>query len=183
MFNISYDWRPKQIWYWLKCFCWHRYSTIKPRYLDHQWCDRRELVPELMFEVLSQFIEQECSPGHVEWYGEYGHKVMVDGVEKYVRDEMQSLYDWWHKIYKQEYPKVCDILWDISSGHKPEDEWKPIEWNGETVFEWLQHHKSPDDEAIYDRCLELVREVEAAMDQELTKRLHRMVNIIPYMWT
>ena len=50
-----------------------------------------------MFEVLSQFIENECSPGPIDWEAS-AHMVKVHGKEVNVRDEMQELYDWWHKV-------------------------------------------------------------------------------------
>ena len=73
--TVPYDWRPGQIWCRLKCWAWKRYTTVKPRYLDHTWCDRCDLLPHMMFEILCDFVEKECSPGCVEWYGEHGHKL------------------------------------------------------------------------------------------------------------
>lgn len=116
---ISYDYRPFQLYYRIKCFLWHRYTTIKPRTLKyHTWCDRCTLLPHIMFEILSQYIEREAE--NIEWYGEYGHKINVDGKEVFVRDEMQFLYDWWHKIYLGEYPNQTEETWKNLSKSKPE---------------------------------------------------------------
>ena len=70
------------------------------------------LLPYTMFEILGQFIEDECSPGHIEWYGEHGHKVTVDGEEKYVRDEMSELWRWWRDDYRVGYDKRRDAIHD-----------------------------------------------------------------------
>lgn len=57
---IPYDWRPGQLLYRMKCFFFKRYTTVKPRYLPHTWCDRTAVLPHMMFEILSQFLEKEC---------------------------------------------------------------------------------------------------------------------------
>ena len=174
-----YDWRLMQAWYRLKCFVWHRYSTVRSRYLDHTWCDKTELVPHAMFELLSRFIERECSPGHVEWFGEWGHKITVNGQEKYVRDEMQELYDWWHTVWNGEVEEVNDMLWAEAHKHNPITTWEPME----EYLEWKPTFATDEDRNIYKRCLNAVNKLERMMDVELEARLHRLVNIIPYLWT
>lgn len=175
-----YDWRPMQVWYRLKCFVWHRYTTVRPRYLGHTWCDKTELMPQIMFELLSQFIEQECSPGHVEWYGEGGHKITANGVEKYVRDEMQELYDWWHTVYNGEWQEVDDMLWAEARKHRLPAA-RPLE-NSDYTKGGLKH-PTDEDREIYKRCVRGVNKLERMLDVALEARLHRLVNITPYLWT
>lgn len=177
-----YDWRPMQAWYRLKCFVWHRYTTVRSRYHGHTWSDKTELVPHAMFELLSRFIEQECSPGHVEWYGEWGHKVTVDGEEKYVRDEMQGLYDWWHTVWNGEWREVEDILWAEAHKHNPVSEFEPIEGQ-EGMVAWHQTFATDDDRDIYKLCVGGTSKLDRMMEAELQRRLHRLVNLIPYLWT
>ncbi len=176
-----YDWRPGQMWYHFKCFAWHRYSTIKPRYLDHTWHDRRCLMPEMMFEILSQFIERECSPGHVQWYGDYPHIVMVDGVEKNVMDEMKDLYFWWHTVWQKERPEVDEILWAEVEKHSYTSLFTPIEDTDLLKFD--QQFETEEDEAINHTCMMALNKLDTIMEEALNKRLHRLVNVIPYMWT
>lgn len=175
-----YDWRPWQVWYRLKCFLWHRYTTVRSRYHGHTWCDKTELVPHAMFELLSRFIEQECSPGHVEWYGEWGHKITVDGEEKYVRDEMQELYDWWHITWNGEVEEVNDMLWAEADKHSPVSMWAPYR---DDLVEWKPEFDTDEDKAIYKCCLRACNKLERIMDAALQERLHRLVNIITYLWT
>jgi hypothetical protein len=177
----SYDWRPGQVWYRLKCFLWHRYTTVRSRYHGHTWCDKTELMPHAMFELLSRFIEQECSPGHVEWYGEWGHKITVDGEEKYVRDEMQELYDWWHTVWNVEWGEVDDMLWAEAHKHPSISNTRQIK--NSDLFEWKQTFETEEDEAIYKNCIKAINKLERMMDEALQARLHRLVNIIPYLWT
>jgi len=134
-----------------------------------------------MFEILSQFVEQECSLAHVEWYGEYGVKTTVNGEEKYVRDEMQDLYDWWHQVWNQEYGQVSDILWKEAKRHSPHVEWIPIE--DTDLYEWNPQFAVEKDAQCYHKCLDALNKLEAIMEKKLQKQLHRLINIIPYMWT
>jgi len=176
-----YDWRPGQMWYHFKCFAWHRYSTIRPRYLDHSWHDRRCLMPEMMFEILSQFLEQECSPGHVEWYGDYPHIVQVGDVKKNVMDEMKDLYHWWHTVWQKERPEVDEILWAEVEKHPSTSLFTPIE--GTNLSKFDRQFETEEDEAINHTCMMALNKLDDIMDAELNKRLHRLINVIPYMWT
>lgn len=158
---IPYDYRPSQLWYVLKCWAWHRYTTIKPRYLSHKWTDKVDVLPHIMFEVLSEFIEDECSPGWVEWYGDYPHVIKVDGVDRNVRDEMQALYSWWHEKYNGSYPEIIDEIYDSLP---LEDFCFPIAKQAEKVYG-------------------LVNRIEQRMDEELEEKMIRLVRLRPYMWT
>jgi len=189
---IPYDWRPMQILYRLKCWGWRRHTTIKSRYLPHTWVDRVEVLPQTMFEILSRFIEQECSPGHIEWYGEYGHKIKVKGVEKYVRDEMQDLYDWWHQVYNKQYEEVNDMLWAEAQKHRPDPdkEFLPIDIDGNPVdedeaeyFKWEQNFPTVEDEEVYHRCMKGMNKLEEMQNRKLDEMLHRLIRIRRYMWT
>lgn len=180
---IPYDYRPHEIWYKIKCFVWHRYTTVKPRYLGHTWCDRSDLLPNMMFEILSDFIENECSPGHVEWYHSDkfhpGHKIKRAGREIWVRDEMQDLYDWWHKTY---------IPW---SENPPErEEWyeyenKHVLTSKDNLNEWFNDRKYDSEESKKEaqRLFDVLHKKEDDMERQLKRNLHRVLNIMDYMWT
>ncbi len=177
-----YDWRPGQIWYHLKCWAWLRYTTVKPRYLGHTWCDRSTILPNAMFEVLCQFVERECSPGYVEWYGECGHKITVGGEEKYVMDEMKDLIAWWHQVWNKDVGEVEDMLWAEAHKHTPTSYFEPFE-DSKDLMEWKLRFTSEGDEEIYRCCLDGLRKLEQNMEAALEKRLHRIIKLIPYMWT
>lgn len=179
---IPYDWRPGQIWYRLKCFLWHRYTTVKPRYLHHTWCDRCEIMPHMMFEILAQFIEDECSPGYVQWYGEQGHKITVNGQEKYVLDEMKDLVAWWDDVWNGEWEEVNDILWAEAHKHDPETEWTEVDGKPHLSY-WDPQFKETEDGEIWHFCMRAVNKLERNMHKAREKCLHRMIAIMPYMWT
>jgi len=157
---IPYNWRPLEIWYKLKCYFWHRYTIVKPRYLGYLWTDRCELMPHTMFEILSEFIEQECSPGHIDWEAS-DHKVDVHGEEVNVREEMQSLYDWWHNWYNKEYPQQMSKLYQ-------EAREEPF-WNIKDIPEDHWSHRA--------------NALDAKAFKELQDRMIRLCRVSPYMWT
>lgn len=187
---VPYGYRPGQVWYKLKCWAWHRYTVIKPRYLPYTWCDRVTVLPHVMFEVLSRFVEEECSPGHIDWEGS-GHTVEVNGVVKNVRMEMQDLYDWWHQVYQKEYDEVEDILWAEANRHPPDDkQFIPVNAADEEVgeddadfFRWEQNFATPEDEEVYRICVMGVNKLERLRSDDLQERMHRLVNLMPYLWT
>lgn len=187
---VPHAYRPHQLWYKFKCWGWHRYSTIKCRYLPHTWCDRTDVLPHTMFEILSRFIEGECSPGHIDWERS-NHTVTVNGVDKNVRAEMQDLYDWWHQVYQKEYKEVEEMLWKEAHKHPPDDrEFIPINADDEEVdeddadfFRWEQNFETEDDEEIHRICIMAVNKLEQMQKDDLQKRMHRLVELTPYLWT
>jgi hypothetical protein len=168
---VPYDWRPVEMWYRFKCWAWGRHTTIKPRYLGHVKYDRCTVLPHMMFEILCQFVEQECSPSPCEWYGEYGPKITINGKEKFVMDEMKDLIAWWHDVWNKEVGEVEDILWAEAEKHP-------------SVFE-TQGAKFPteEDRAIYKTCLMACSNLEHNMMGALEARLHRLVNVTYYFST
>jgi len=182
---VPYNWRPGQIWYRIKCFLWHRYSTVKPREFPHTWVDRCELMPHMIFEILSQFIEGECGEdGVVDWYYEGGHKIEVKGEVSgkliNVRDEMQDLYDWWHKDYIVNKDHTHDAYHEHFKQHGTRS-FEEIQ--GSDHLGWETNFDTPEAEAESDRLFQEAMALEKAYEKELNSRLHRIINIIPYMWT
>lgn len=184
-------WHPAKLWYSFKCWSWKRYSTIRSRHLPHTWTDRVVLLPYTMFEILEQFIEGECSPGHIQWYGEDGHKIKVELpgghiVEKFVRDEMQDLLDWWNNEYHKRYKQLEEQIWDeyheLDSLHISDFRPDPESPDAEYAV-WDPQYETQE---AADRAHELLRRVnyfERAADQAMYRRMHRLVKLTPYLWT
>jgi hypothetical protein len=187
---VPYEWRPGQLWYKFKCWAWKRHTTIKPRYLPHTWIDRCDILPHVMFEVLSQFIEQECSPGIVDWDWDGEHKIVSgkpwspelqdspDAVN--VRKEMQFLYDWWHQKYNKEYQKKEEELWDhISSLHiKSDDEWVDT---GHGTMRYEPKYSVSIEEA--NRLSKEALDFENSVDVELEQMMVRLIHLRRMLWT
>jgi hypothetical protein len=180
---ISYDWRPFQIWYRLKCFLWKRYTTVKPRYLGHTWCDRVATLPHTMFEILSDFIEKECVGGPVAWYHEDSHKVVVNGVERFRMDEMLALYNWWHLKYNKAYKEIEEDWWKKVQALEVKDEWPEEEFEGEKVYRWEKKFKSEEHERLYNFYLDRMHDLDYRVSEELDLMLHRLINVRQSLWT
>jgi hypothetical protein len=97
---IPHHLRPGELWYQLKCFLWNRYTTVRPQYLGHAWCDRSELLPHVMFQILTDFVIKENGgidivgtplKTHVDWFATDHHTEAWN--------EMVRLYKWWHNVY------------------------------------------------------------------------------------
>ena len=110
---VPYNWRPGQIWYRLKCFCWHRYTTIKPKTLPyHTWCGKVHLILHCCFELLSRFMERELGIGtkdehlgNINWDSDEAHKEALA--------EMRELYNWWKDVNRDPDTLLDDwTTWD-----------------------------------------------------------------------
>lgn len=108
--TIPYEYRPNILWYKFTCWAWFRYTTIKPRKLGHTFCDKKELLHHVIFEVLCEFVENEIKPKTMtkndwEWQKENNpafYKAWKEAV---------SIYNWWVKqpIYGIEFNE--DYTW------------------------------------------------------------------------
>jgi RNase H-fold protein (predicted Holliday junction resolvase) len=177
-------WHPKEIWYRFKCWAWKRHTTVRPRWLDHTWCDRCELLPHMMFEILGQFIEQECSPGYVEWYGEHGHKIEVNGEQKYVRDEMSDLWNWWRDTYIVGYDKRRDEIHEQIGKLDEESLISQFEQgDGEQFVTWNPRYKTVEAAAAVKAHYAQLTAIDNEQRAALAERMHRLVNIREYLWT
>jgi hypothetical protein len=111
-----------------------------------------------MFQILDDFVREECSPGIIDWDSNIEHKT--------ARREMDELLDWWHNTYlkfdEQQFegltpPKDLKIF-DCDLGcYKP----------------------SPEHKTYYG---ELNRR-EKSMESQLQYRLQELLRLRKYMWT
>lgn len=174
-------WHWKELYYQVKCWAWQRYTTVKPRFLGHTWCDRSRLLPHMMFEILCQFVEDECSPGIVEWYGENGHKLEVNGKEKYVMDEMKDLRDWWLNQYHKRYPAMEERIWQEL---REIDKHKLSDFREEDdVCYWDPQYETTEHAEQADLLLKRLNLIEYAVENALDRRLERLLRVRRWMWT
>jgi hypothetical protein len=168
---LPYELRPYQIWYRTKCFCWHRYTTVKSRYLGHTYCDYVDLLPETMFEILSQFMEKEIYPNESGRKTE--HIFIVNGQETNVGVELERLYKWWHNYWHKERNEKNERLWE-------EVEKLQVQGNLRTL-NWL----NSDDPKFqpYRDALDKINEEEEKDEQLLNEMMHRLVDLRRYLWT
>ena len=174
--------RPSEMWYNLKCWTWHRYGTIRCRHLPHTWSDRRTLLLYASFQILTDFIDKECSPGHVQWYGEGTHLVMVNGEWENVMDEMMELYRWWNRFYLKEYPQMMDELWDAVDG--PKMLCVPYTDMPDHVAGKLEMvYKDDEHKAAYEARSNEINETERLTEKKVEEMLKRLAAVRLWMWT
>ncbi len=178
---IPYDYRLGPMWQRVKDLCWNRYSTVKPRTLDHSWCDRRELLLHMSMEILGQFIEKECSPGHVIWYGEGGSKIG----DKFAMDEMKEIWDWWNIAYQKHYPESTNQIWELITrcGAVCEDWRTPLDKPHPNMRTMVFHFETDEQEAKYRALTEQARELEQTIEDQSDEMLQRLAAVRQYMWT
>lgn len=179
-----YNARPMTAWYNFKCWAWHRYSTIKCRNLPHTWSDRRELLLHMSFEILCQFIEKECSPGHVLWYGDGEHLVEVNGVMENVMDEMRELEWWWKQVYQIDYPKENDRLWELAEPVSPRNILVPYDDMPKNIAGRLEFVYKDDESKIkHKEIMKQIQVLEQFMDEKAEEMLKRLAAVRLWMWT
>jgi hypothetical protein len=104
--RIPFKYHPSELWYSFTCWAWHRYSTITPRYCSQTFHDRCDLLPHVMFEILSQFVENELNPDYRRMPPDPASETYLMEKRWYdAEQEMLALYHWWHKFATQEEPE------------------------------------------------------------------------------
>ena len=80
----------ERIYRW-KCHLYKKYNRVRIRSLPPTWNDRDAVLVHSMFQVLSDFMEQEKPGERVDW----------DWCETHAHawKEMQELHRWWHNVY------------------------------------------------------------------------------------
>lgn len=164
--------------YRFKCWLWYRYTTIKPRYLGHTWWDRSEVLVDVCFEVLCQFVENELN--YVNWECSEQHKN--------AKAEMLELYEWWKNCHKnkdnycpedpifEEYKNVV-----INFAKHEEDgkaEFVPVE--GLDVYELKQRYHNEGKYWDYVRAYGILDDLH---EKFITEQVKRVVDLRNFMWT
>jgi hypothetical protein len=176
--------RPGTMWYNFKCWAWHRHSTVRARRLPHTWCDRRELLLYMSFEILCQFIEKECSPGHVQWFGDCPHTVMVDGVVENVMDEMLELKWWWEEVFNKEYPEMMDNFWAVAYECGPTMKCVAYDGMPEGIAgELVSEYEDDEQRDAYKLVIDQINKTEKLMDEKCEVMLKRLATVRLWMWT
>jgi hypothetical protein len=108
---VPYEWRPKQMWYYIKSRFWLKQKIVNPRYLSYGYHDPVALLPHAMFEVLCNFVERELGPDcYVDWDYTPEHS--------HAYQEFMSLYKWWKEVQQKK------LDGDIDCGYTSEEEYE-----------------------------------------------------------
>lgn len=171
---VPYNYRPHNIWYSIKCAIWHKYTTVKPRWLSHHFCDKTELMPFLLFECLCDFVEKERPFDAINW----DH----DDTYKFIRDEIIELYAWFLCTY---------IPWfEESNGRGSKFSTPEIKTiraaqaiinAGEDIIDSIA--KGNEVKQEIHAAYKVISSLEETMLLALRHNCCRLIEISPYMWT
>lgn len=142
----------------------HRYHVIKPRTLEPNYHDPRELILHAAMDILADFVEFETTRGHVDWDGS-------SDVHAAAWKEMNEIYTWWTK----ERP-VREEIFDKANPY-PEDSLNaPFMWKVDEDYEKTGY------KLAWDIVADLHNLQEIKWDEEDAEYLHRLINVRLFMW-
>lgn len=155
---VPYHLRPKNLWYTFSCWAWKRYTTTKPRTLDHGWCDRNALIEHTIIEIARQFLEKEGPETEEEWAWQAKHNPEFYAAWR----ETKEIIDWW-LARGDEYP------WDM-----PDEEFDKLHpWTMPPNYDGTEYSQ---------RCFQRLL-VEDKNKVEVREKLKRIVELTPWYWT
>lgn len=139
---------------------------LKIKTLEKGWHDKDEILLHAVFQVLTDFVEQERPEIIIDWNADERHKNAWR--------EIKSLYKWWNEIRLARTSPLDDE--DLIT---PPLEFKKIP--GSDLSEMVE----PDKEkyADYYRALKKHQELEIEWYEEDQRNLHRVINIRHFLWT
>lgn len=142
----------------------HKYHIIKPRTLEPNYHDPREVILHASMELLTQFVEFETSDhAHVDWEGTEHHSKAWK--------EMNQIYDWWTK----ERP-FREIIFNKENPYPPEPPSRHFMW----MFD--EEYENTPERIAWSKVADLHNQQDVKWDEEDNDYLHRLINIRLYMW-
>lgn len=182
--KLPLSWRD--FYYKVTGFCWHRYTTIKSRHLPHTWVDKDTILVFTTFEILEKFIEEECSPGIVEWYHD-GNIVEYDGKKVYIMDLWKEILRWWNEEYipftDGKHPIEREYLDSIGICRLIEDEPDETYKNGSVIYNSIFRYESEEHKKKHEECKERFYKLEEEIEAKLEEYAGLIWKYRGYMWT
>ncbi len=159
------------MWYYVKCAIWHRYTTITPRNIAPTWTDRRELLLHTSFEILMDFVEKEQKGRWTVSDLEAEIASPTDEMSKgwclsylATATEIEFLYHWWTVLRPERETEYDRRLTAWSDLHQADRDAYTVEHP-----DWQKTENPEYDDAIRDK--------------EDDDMLHRLVNVRQSLWT
>lgn len=181
---ISFYWKDK----WWKLMAWfnprQKWLTKK---IPNTWCDKTELIPLILFEILTDFVENEDGLESI-WGERYLNDPHVS--EEYrqqrepIRKELEEIYEY----IKNERPLLQKQL----------DEAYPVPVNGGDFFDrceevleddgkTVKHYRMKSCEEIYGKSFQEayadVHRIEALIEDKDTWAMTGIIKNRAYLWT
>ncbi|MBF0546713.1 MAG: hypothetical protein HQM08_19860 [Candidatus Riflebacteria bacterium] len=141
-------------------------KILKIHTLEKGWWDKDHIMLHAVFQLLSDFMEQEKPDKIVDW--------SFDSKHKHAWKEIRSLYRWWTRVR----PTRKDPL-DDKNLKKPPIRWKKISRSDNRKL--VDYDKKIF--AEYDAALKKHFQLERKWEKEDQRNLHRLIEIREFLWT
>jgi hypothetical protein len=141
-------------------------KILKIQSLENGWCDKDYVMLHAVFQILVDFVQQEKPDQTVDWNSDLEHKRAWK--------EIQSLYRWWINTR----PARKNPL-DEKGLKKPPMRWKKLPGTDHSQLQDYDKKKY----AAYDLALKKHCRLERKWNGEDQKKLHRLIEIRPFLWT
>jgi hypothetical protein len=190
------------MWHYVKCRLWKRYTTVTPRSLPPTWCDRDHLILHANFEILMDFVEnelphswsvkdleaeiaKEVAPG--DWQQEQSRAWCESALPS--TKEIEFLYHWWTVLRparEAEYDRRLMAWSELHQRQRSNYTEANPSWQ-KTDNPHLHRYSLPEDApepeglaAAHKAMREMDDEIRDAEDNAMLKRL---IDIRGYLWT
>lgn len=132
-----------------------KFWMVKPKTLNIQYNDARELYLHTSMKVLCDFYHQQLETGHVCW----------DCTEEYkkVWEEIEAIAYWWENVYP-----TYELIWDIP--------------NNLAAPSHLAHYTNKEDHKEYWEWLDGVSMQEVLNEETEQQMVERLSKIYKYLW-
>jgi len=148
------------------------YNVLRISTLSRTWHDKDEIMLHACFQILVDFIEDECSPGVVNW--------AYDARHRKTKKELDFLYKWWKEIRPARFdPFLDDDSLVRPTGKEllgPPNEKGHRKWMGGSAELKKKYPK-------YYKAMEQSWKLEEKWIKEDQEMLHRLIDVRREMWT
>lgn len=162
--------RRENVRSWISELIWPRQKWLTKKVPRH-WCDKVELMREVMFEMIVHFVEEEMDI--VSW--DWDEEVVAGHVTQERSDEVkQQAYDI-RKLYHYIKHVRPALLKEIDAAYPPmREDWLQKGDNGHFTV------TTTDEE---NKCYDRVHKLEESLDKQDQQALHKIVDLRPVLWT
>ena len=179
--TFSIQWKIRS---WISELIWPRQKWLTKK-IPRSWCDKVELMREVMFEMIVHFVEEEMDI--VSW--DYDDDVAAGYVTQEQSDEKKKLAYEIRKLYhyiKHVRPALEKEIETSYPEHPLDifnvDKENPREVNGIKIYDVIDV-RTEEQKQDCAACYKKIHELEEQLDKQDQQALHQIVELRPILWT
>ena len=169
--TIPYDYRPGQLWYWLKCRLYKKFNQVNIKSLTYTYNDPEHVLEHAIFQVLVDFIEKEDPFNHFDTENSHHKNEWA---------ELKELYLWWKNLYL-DYHHNWEKYHHVIPGGMSDIVFTKIPGSNLSSMDFV--YKPPDAKEFVHIWYKQNDEVDNFFYDELTKRAKRLIELRYLLWT